>query len=238
MKLCIIGYQGKMGQVMAHVAREAGHEVFGLGLDSGDQVYTSLQDAPKPDVIVDFSVPEALASYLEYAQAHQLPCVIATTGYSSAQEQEILHVSQSIPIFKSANFSLGVFVLNQLIQVATQHLQHMDIDVYDIHHKFKQDAPSGTAKLLINTILNDRDLSVESNHLQPRQADKLYVHVSRLGSIVGEHRVVFSDTAETIELKHTAHSKDVFAKGALMASQWILDKPAGYYAMEDLWNNS
>ncbi len=238
MKICIVGYQGKMGQVMAHVAVDAGHEVFGLGLFTEEKVYTSLLDAPKPDVIVDFSVPQALDTYLADAQDLKVACVIATTGYTPAQQQQITTASQHIPIFQSANFSLGIFVLNQLLQQATKQLKHMDVDVYDVHHKFKQDAPSGTAKHLIDTILEHRELQVESNQLEARQQDKLYVHVSRQGSVVGQHRIVFSDTAETIELKHSAHSKEVFAKGALKASEWVIHQSAGLYAMEDLWNNS
>jgi 4-hydroxy-tetrahydrodipicolinate reductase len=189
-------------------------------------------------VIVDFSIPQALESYIDYAQVHQIPCVIATTGYTEAQECKINNLSQSVAVFKSANFSVGVFVLNQLVKQATEKLMHMDVDVYDVHHKFKQDAPSGTAKQLIQTITNHRALKPETNSMEARQSDKLYIHVSRQGNVVGEHRIVYSDLSETIELKHAAHSKEVFAQGALLAMNWLVQQKAGLYNMEDLWKNS
>jgi 4-hydroxy-tetrahydrodipicolinate reductase len=238
MKLLVIGYQGVMGQVvLKHCADAPDLDVYGLGIARTDKVFLRIEDAPLPDVILDFSVASALSSYLDYALTHAIPCVIATTGHTPQQEAEIQHAATRIPVFKSANFSLGIFVLHRLVAQATALLGGMDVDVYDVHHTLKRDAPSGTAKALIETIVEARPLAVRNESHEARQADTLYVHVERRGSVVGEHRVIFSDASETLELKHSAASKDVFAKGALQAVRWIVGQSAGYYAMEDLWKH-
>ena len=239
MKVLLVGYQGKMGDVVRQQAKlDPSLEVYGLGIAKESKVYLRIEEAPKPDLILDFSIPEALNSYLDYALEHRIPLVVATTGYSPDQEARLQAASQVVPLFKSANFSLGVFALNRLLEFALQLLPDMDIDLYDAHHKLKLDAPSGTAKHLLKTITQARPLRVQTNTAEARQKASVYVHIERIGSLVGEHRIVFSDTSEIIELRHSAQSKEVFAKGALKAAQWLVHQPAGFYTMEDLWKTS
>ena len=185
------------------------------------------------DVICDFASVDALDFYLPYAIEHKIPCVIATTGHSVEQENQIKNASTLIPLFKSANFAYGIFVLNKLLAQAIKYCATAyDIDVFDAHHKFKQDSPSGTAKQLLNTI-NDNSTQTYSFGSE-RDNGVIPLHVVRAGNIVGDHAILFSHLSEQIELKHHALSKSVFAEGALQACRFILDKKNGYYTMEDL----
>lgn len=236
MNVLVVGYQGTMGQVVRTLAtKDADLSLTGLGIANDAQVFLRIEDAPLPDVILDFSIPSALNSYLDYAIDHRIPCVIATTGYSVEQEARIQRATQHIPVFKSANFSLGVQVLKRLIELATPLLSDMSIDVFEAHHARKLDAPSGTAKALIETITQLRALQVREQSCEARQADTVYVHVERRGAIVGEHRIVYTDDQESLEITHRAHSKEVFAKGALHAVRWVVHQGPGYYTMEDVW---
>lgn len=234
MKLCIIGINGKMGRELQNVLKSYPDiEYFGVSRTKSNNCYTSLLDCPKMDVICDFASTNALDTYLPYALEHHIPCVIATTGYSVEQETQIKYASERIPLFKSANFAYGVFVLNKVLAQAIKFCANAyDIDVFDAHHKFKQDSPSGTAKQLLNTI---NDNSTQTYTFGSDRANGVIpLHVVRAGNIVGDHSILFSNLSEQIELKHHALSKSVFAEGALQACRFILDKKNGYYTMEDL----
>lgn len=234
MKLCIIGINGKMGLELQKVLKNYPDiEYFGVSRTLSDNCYTSIEDCPKMDVICDFASVDALDTYLPFAIEHQIPCVIATTGYSLDQENQIKRVSELIPVFKSANFSYGVFVLNKLLAQAVTYFENdYEMDVFDAHHKFKKDSPSGTAKQLLQTI----NASSTQTYAFGNERDNgvIPLHVIRTGNIVGDHSILFSNLSEQIEIKHHALSKSVFAEGALRACQFILDKKNGYYTMEDL----
>lgn len=234
MKLCIIGINGKMGQELQNVLKNYPDiEYFGISRTIRNNSYTSLLDCPKMDVICDFASVDALNSYLPYAIEHRIPCVIATTGFSVEQEAQIKEASEHIPLFKSANFSYGVFVLNKLLAQAIKYCENeYEIDVFDAHHTFKKDSPSGTAKQLLNTI-NDNSTQTYTFGSE-RDNGVIPLHVVRAGNIVGDHQILFSNLSEQIELKHHALSKSVFAEGALRACRFMLDKNNGYYTMEDL----
>lgn len=234
MKLCIIGINGKMGKVLQEVLRNYPDiEYFGISRTPSNGVYSSIEDCPKMDVICDFASVEALDSYLPYALKHKVSCVIATTGYTNDQEEEIKTASQSIAIFKSSNFSYGVFVLNKLLAQAIQYLENdYEMDVFDAHHKYKKDSPSGTAKQLLSTI--NKHSTQSYTYGLDRSEKVIPLHVIRAGNIVGDHSILFSNLSEQIEIKHHALSKSVFAEGALKACQFIWDKETGYYTMEDL----
>jgi len=234
MKLCIIGINGKMGKVLQEVLKNYPNiEYFGVSRTQSDGVYSSIDACPKMDVICDFASVEALDMYLPYALKHKVPCVIATTGYTLHQEEQIKTASQHIAIFKSSNFSYGVFVLNKLLAQAVKYLEkEYEIDVFDAHHKYKKDSPSGTAKQLLNTI--NEHSSQSYTYGIDRSEDVIPLHVIRAGNIVGDHSILFSNLSEQIEIKHHALSKSVFAEGALKACQFICDKESGYYTMEDL----
>lgn len=234
MKLCIIGINGKMGLELQNVLKNYPDiEYFGISRTKSDNVYTSILECPKMDVICDFASVDALDSYLPYAIEHKIPCVIATTGFTLDQENQIERASALIPVFKSANFSYGVFILNKLLAQAIKYCENdYEMDVFDAHHKFKKDSPSGTAKQLLQTI-ND---SSTQTYVFGNERDNgiIPLHVIRAGNIVGDHSILFSNLSEQIEIKHHALSKSVFAEGAVRACQFILDKKNGYYTMEDL----
>lgn len=240
MRLLIVGYTGKMGIAIQSLLRQYPQiEAIGLSRRQALNCVQSIQDAQAIDLILDFSRPEALGSYLPYAVSHQVPCVIATTGYSDEQRFAIQSASQTIPLFYSANFSKGIYVLKQLIKKMNDLCPEDFVDLTDIHHIHKADAPSGTAKALIETIQSDRTqaLKIVSDPNDKRLSNELHVHVARLGNVVGEHSVIYSNELEAIELKHVAYTKTNFAKGALDAALWLMDKEPGYYTMEDLYGN-
>ena len=240
MRLLIVGYTGNMGIAIQSLLRQYPQiEAIGLSRRQALNCVQSIQDAQAIDLILDFSKPEALNLYLLYAVSHQVPCVIATTGYSDEQMFAIQSASQTIPLFYSANFSKGIYVLKQLIKKMNDLCPEDFVDLTDIHHIHKADAPSGTAKALIETIQAGRTqrLNVISDPTGLRADHELHLHVSRLGNVVGEHSVIYSNELEAIELKHTAYTKTNFAKGALDAAVWLMDKEPGYYTMEDLYGN-
>ncbi len=240
MKILIVGYTGKMGLALRHMLGQYPQfEAMGLSRNAQDNCIQDINDAKDVSLIIDFSRPEALHSYLSFAIEHQIPCVIATTGYTEDQMAAIRKASKTIPLFYSANFSKGIYVLKQLISKMNDLCPEDQVDLYEVHHKHKADAPSGTAKALIEAIQSERPspLTLITSPQGPRVKDELHLHVSRLGSVIGDHSVVYSNDAEAIELKHTAYTKTNFAKGALDAAVWLMDKEAGYYTMEDLYGN-
>ena len=240
MRLLIVGYTGKMGLSIQSLLRQYPQiEAIGLSRHEHSNCVSNILDAQEIDLILDFSKPDALDTYLPYAVSQKIPCVIATTGYSDEQMDAIRTASQTITLFYSANFSKGIYVLKQLIKKMNDLCPEDFVDLTDIHHIHKADAPSGTAKALIETIQSDRPqvLKIVSDPNDKRSSNELHVHVSRLGNVVGEHSVIYSNELEAIELKHTAYTKTNFAKGALDAAVWLMDKEPGYYTMEDLYGN-
>lgn len=240
MRLLIVGYTGKMGIALQSLLKQYPQiEAFGLSRRQVPNCVQTIQDTQGIDLILDFSKPEGLGTYLPYAVSHHIPCVIATTGYSDEQMDTIQTASKTIPLFYSANFSKGIYVLKQLIKKMNDLCPEDHVDLTDIHHIHKADAPSGTAKALIEMIQTGRTqrLNVISDPTGLRADHELHLHVSRLGNVVGEHSVIYSNELEAIELKHTAYTKTNFAKGALDAAVWLMDKEPGYYTMEDLYGN-
>lgn len=240
MKILIVGYTGKMGLALRHMlAHYPQFEAIGLSRSAQDNCVQDIHDAQDVSLIIDFSRPEALHSYLSFAIEHHIPCVIATTGYTEDQMGAIRLAGRLIPVFYSANTSKGIYVLKHLIKTMNRLCPEDQVDLYEVHHTQKADAPSGTAKALIETIQSDRPipLTLITHPQGPRAKDELHLHVSRMGSVIGDHSVVYSNEAEAIELKHVAYTKANFAKGALDAALWLLDKEAGYYTMEDLYGN-
>lgn len=243
MNILIYGILGKMGQRVADQISLSNHLDLVGGVDPKGRtserfpVYAHIEDAPSADVIIDFSYPDALEHLLSYAISHHIPCVLATTGYSQQQLDIILEASAHIPIFHSANYSFGVLVMRRLLALATTYLEDFDIELIEAHHNRKADAPSGTAKLLVNTINETLPSArtVVTGHVDgKRKPDTIGVHAIRAGSIVGDHTVLFASESESLEISHRAFSKEVFAQGALRAAQFIVSAPVGLYSMDDL----
>ncbi len=246
MKILISGALGHMGRAVAAQASADGIEIV-AGVDAlqGDcsfPCHTSFDALPDCSgaVIVDFSQPEALTSLLAYAVKNHLPVVLATTGYTPEQEQEVDQAARQIPVFRSANMSVGVALLRHLCQEAAKVLgETFDVEIVEAHHNRKVDAPSGTALLLFDAIKNAYD---EPRYAQlgrggrncKRQHNEIGIHALRGGTVTGEHEVCFFGPAERIRLSHSAEDRSVFASGALKAAAYLQGKAPGRYTMEDL----
>lgn len=189
------------------------------------------------DVVIDFSHPDGINDISNFCMRQKLPAVIATTGYSDEQIDTIKNLSQKVPVIFSGNYSLGVILMKRLVRETARVLgAEFDIEIVDKHHHQKIDAPSGTAKMLIqaaNEQLNHRVIYGRSGN-QPRTEKEIAVHTIRGGSIVGEHEVIFAGADEILSIKHEALSKVIFAKGAIKAARWIVNQKPGLYNMEDL----
>lgn len=204
-------------------------------------VYTDMdlcqEDA---DVIIDFSHFSAFENIIHYAKQRKLPLVMATTGLDEEHEEQLKALSKEIPVFRTANMSLGVNVIMDLLRRASKALADtFDIEIIEKHHNKKVDAPSGTALMLaqcIDQALEGQTNFVYGRHTKEDHRDKkdIGIHAIRGGTIVGEHSILYAGIDELIEIKHTALSKNVFAGGALKAAQYIADKENGYYSMESM----
>lgn len=258
MKLAINGAAGRMGRrLVALAGRDTDlelvaaldHKGCGLlgqdagriagGTDLGVTISSSL-DA-KPDVMIDFSVQPAVGPVVRLCKDRGIPLVIGTTGLTAEDEHAIDDSAGSIPVLQAPNMSLGVNLLFALVgQVAKQLGDDYDIEVVEAHHRFKQDAPSGTAMGLVKSICDatgkdiDKDVKHGRSGMDPRRPGEIGVHALRLGDEVGRHSVLFATLGEEIQLTHKATTRDTFAQGALRAAKWLADKPAGRYTMRDV----
>jgi 4-hydroxy-tetrahydrodipicolinate reductase len=243
------GCCGKMGSSISVLSKNypnlkiaAGVDKFGKGADY--PVYSNIFDCSEEiDVILDFSRPDSLDNLLEYAKQKNIPIVICTTGFSPEQLQKINEYSKIIPVFRSANMSLGVNIVNNILKKVSALLyNNYDIEIIEKHHNQKVDSPSGTALLLANTIKSA--ISEETNFVYGREGigkrdhKDIGIHAVRGGSIVGDHEVIFAGQGETIEINHYAVSRDVFAAGALKACEFMAGKPSGLYSMDNVLENS
>jgi len=246
-KVIINGANGKMGGVVAKTVGETNNLEVVCGFDIAADgarsfpVFTDYNDFKgKADVIIDFSHPSALESILNYATAKKTPIVVATTGLSKEQKDRMADASKIIPLFFSANMSLGINLLIDLACKASAVLsENFDIEIEERHHNQKIDAPSGTALMIADAInkASDKDFEyIYDRHVYSRKRKKneIGIHAVRGGTIVGEHTVLFAGNDEMIELKHTAASKEVFATGAVAAAKFLVNKLPGIYSMSDL----
>ncbi len=242
------GCNGKMGQVITDMidADENAVIIAGIDVTQGRNnkypVYQSFSQCNvKADVIIDFSAPVNLEEMLNYAISRNIGIVLCTTGLTKEQLVLIDEASHQIPIFRSANMSMGINLITKLLQEAAGILAEagFDIEIVERHHNKKVDAPSGTALLLadaMNEVLNN-EYQYKYDRSQDRVArsrKEIGISAVRGGTIVGEHEVIFAGTDEVIEIKHTAYSKAIFAKGAVQAAKYLVGKPAGKYMMSDL----
>lgn len=243
----INGCTGKMGQVISLlIEKDPDMQVVAGFASSGTQlnsypVFSMPRDCTeKCDVIIDFSVPDALGPLSEYAVEEKIPLVIATTGLSNTDLDLINKAAKVIPIFRAANMSLGINLVTELIAKASQVLaDNFDIEIVEKHHNQKIDAPSGTALMFadtINSVLDNKAEYVYDRHSkrEKRKTSEIGIHSIRGGTIVGEHSVIFAGTDESIEIKHSAMSRNAFGMGALKAAKFILSKQPNLYDMKDL----
>lgn len=245
-KALILGINGKMGANVREIIAADNEIEAACGVDMsageicGIPVYSSFDDVKeKVDVIIDFSSPAALEKELVWAQKNGAAVVIAATGYSQKQLELIDAYSSRLPVFKTANFSLGINLLVDLVKSAAETLgESFDIEIIEKHHRLKADAPSGTALMLAESANSafgkDKEYVYGREGNTGKRGAEIGLHSVRGGTIVGEHEVIFAGEDEIITLSHSARSKKVFAAGAVKAAKWICGKPAGKYDMKDL----
>ena len=250
LKVILNGCNGAMGRAVTKVVSESLDVEIVAGIDKNIEMHQNSYEVfnnifdykAKADVIIDFSHPSCLDDILSYGKKNNTPMVIATTGLSSEDYKKIENVAKSVPIFKTANMSLGVNLLIDLVKKAALALQeNFDIEIIEKHHNKKVDAPSGTALMIADAINEELDNSMEYKYGREgkkakREEKEIGIHAVRGGTIPGEHTVIFAGLDEILEVKHTALSKNVFASGAVKAAKFIVNKENGLYKMEDLMN--
>jgi len=215
----VIGISGRMGKELIKSSSKSFIEIIdGVGSENFQNLKKILK---KSKVAIDFSSPAILKDILNTAIITNTPLVIGTTGYSEDDFNKIKSASTKIPIFYSSNFSIGIALLLEFAKKASKMLKNFDIDILEKHHILKKDIPSGTAITLANEI--KKSVSKDVN-----------IHSIRASNIVGEHTVFFTNETESIELKHSAHLRSVFANGALKAAEFIYNKKPSLYYMKDL----
>lgn len=247
LEVMVNGCYGKMGQIVCDLIEQNENLVLKCGFDkniTGEfafPVYDKIENiVEKPDVIIDFSIPVATLTILQYAVSNHVPIVIATTGFTNEEELIIKEASKKIPIFKSANMSYDIMIMKKLVQWLAPLLKNTDIEITETHHNRKIDSPSGTAQMLADSINKSlgNSLYYEYNRHdkhEKRNKNEIGINSIRGGNIVGEHTVQFFGEYETFEIKHTSYSRSLFAEGALKAADFIVTKSNGLYNMEDMF---
>lgn len=237
LRIALIGARGRMGQAITAAALESGATIA-AALDAGDDLGAGIA---KADVVIDFSSHKATAEVIRLAAVHGKPLVIGTTGHPADEKKLLLVEAAGIPCVWSGNYSVGVNLLFALTRRAASVLgSDYDAEVVEMHHRFKKDAPSGTAARLLEIILEERKLDAAAlRHGREgitgeRTSSEVGIHSLRGGDVVGDHTVMFAALGERLELTHKASDRGIFARGAIRAAQWIAGRPAGVYDMQDV----
>ncbi|MBO4716465.1 MAG: 4-hydroxy-tetrahydrodipicolinate reductase [Spirochaetales bacterium] len=244
MRVLVHGITGHMGQIIASLAESgfAGATLAGgvspdVQIEENNNFKSFATCNVVSDVVVDFSFHGAVKELLDYCISKKLPVVVATTGHTAEEKKLIEDAAKKIPVFFSANMSVGVAVLADLAKSAAAAFPTADIEIVETHHNRKIDVPSGTALLLANSIKEARPESVY-NIGRPdngkRTKEEIGIHSLRMGNIVGIHEILISTGTETITLKHEAHSRALFGEGALRAAAFLIGKKPGLYNMKDM----
>ena len=249
--ITITGALGRMGKILIkRISKNKNLRLFSLtDLKSGKTINgvktqkNNLEAFKKTDVIIDFSKPKASLEILDYAKKLKKKVVIGTTGFTKKQNNLIKNYSRKIAIFKSGNMSLGINLLEYIINIITKKIPNdYQIGINDDHHRMKVDYPSGTALMLANAVSKGKNKDLESikgktflNKKGDLQKSKINFFITRKGNTIGKHSVLFNNKIENIELKHTAFSRELFADGALNAAIWISKKNKGLFNMQDMF---
>jgi len=248
-KIIMNGYLGQMGACITALVDKKNGAAIVAGIDAAFShraapfpTFTNIDDCDMPaDVIIDFSHADAVDLVVDYAVKKRIPAVICTTGLSAVTNQKISEASKKVALFKSANMSIGInLIVNMLGRMSkVLYEEGFDIEITDRHHNRKIDAPSGTALLLADAVNSAVGGSLtyvtdRSQKREKRSRNELGLHSVRAGTIVGQHSVIFCGQDEMLELTHDAFSKEVFAVGALKAAKFLKGKPAGLYNMQHI----
>lgn len=241
MNAIVFGAMGRMGQQVLQLIGQGSHGVTlaaAVDKNGSGEVYQHLDDFHgKADVIIDFSWHAAVGELLSYACATGTPVMIATTGHTERELAMIRRAARRIPIFHTANMSVGVALLCELAKKTAAVFPGADIEIVEAHHNRKVDAPSGTALMLAKELEKVRpDAAIVAGragqHL--REKNEIGIHAIRAGNIIGIHEIIIATEQETITLKHEAHDRSLFANGALAAAAFLVSCEAGLYSMEDM----
>ena len=255
-KLGVLGATGRMGREIMSAAEKNSSFDLKIALanknhvniknylnkDNENSVSTSFEHE-KIDVLIDFSAPSGTLSYLPLCKKHKIPMVIGVTNFSQDEKNIINETSKHIPIVMAPNMSLGVNVLFSLIEKFSPMLNDYDVEIFEAHHKYKKDAPSGTAMKLGDIIAQSKGKNIEDiavfNRCQndyKRKDGEIGFSVVRSGEIIGEHKIIFTGNNESIEIIHKAQSREHFATGSFMAAKFAIQKDNGLYNMNDVLN--
>ncbi len=244
-KVLINGINGRMGQeVLKSVNNSKDFEIC-CGVDKIESsspfpIYNNInQIKEKPDVIIDFSIPEASINILKFAKENNIPIVIATTGFSDQELSIIDKYSKQIPIFRSGNMSYEINIMADIVAKLATQLKDSDIEIVETHHRNKVDSPSGTALILADSINKSLDNKLDYQYnrhevKQIRPKNEIGIHSIRGGTEVGKHTVMFLGNNESFELTHTVTSRSIFADGSLKAARFLINQNSGLYSMKDL----
>lgn len=237
--LLITGISGRMGQAVVHAAAEAGVTVAATH-DAGQDLETAIA---KANCVIDFTIHSFTTTLVETALKHGISLVIGTTGHTDEERAVIHAAAKTIPIVYASNYSVGVNTLFWLTRHAARILtqDRFDIEVTEMHHKHKIDAPSGTARRILEILNEETQTSYQEDvahgrlgNIGPRKPREIGMHTLRGGDVVGDHTVIFAADGERIELTHKASSRLTFAAGAVRAACWLESQPVGLYDMQDV----
>ena len=242
MKIIVHGAAGRMGTEVIKLieADNSGLELAAAvdAFAANGNMLAALSDfTGEADCIIDFSNHAATASLVDYAVSNNMPLVVATTGQTPEEMKLIENAAEKIPVFFSANMSLGVALLCNLAKTAAAAFPNADIEIVEKHHNRKLDVPSGTALMLANAVKEARpeaEYLIGRHENGKRRPQEIGIHSLRLGNVVGEHEVIISTDTQIISLKHEAQSRNLFAEGAVEAARFLCGKSAGLYKMSDL----
>ena len=238
-KLIITGAKGRMGQALVSCAKNFRDLEIVAAIDQGDDLKAVIS---KTDAVIDFSSHDATPGIVELCAKNGKAVVIGTTGHSEEEKAEIGKLKSEIPIVLASNFSTGVNTLFWLTRKAAEILgTDFDLEIVEMHHRLKKDAPSGTAKSLAEILADVRRLQLDKSArhgrvgiVGERTTAEIGIHSIRGGDVVGDHTVIFANTGERLELTHKASSRDTFANGALRAALWVVKQNPGLYDMQDV----
>lgn len=239
MKFIVHGALGRMGKVVEKTLSEEGHDLIKVDINfaEGEGYKSILEVSEKADAIIDFSFHTATPDLLKFARETNTPVVLCSTGHTEEEKALIEQASKEVAIFYSGNMSVGIAVLSDLVKKAVRVMGNADVEIVEIHHNKKVDAPSGTALMLYNAVQEERQevkKVVGRNGYCQKQPNEVGISSVRLANVVGIHEVLISDGTQTLTLKHEAHDRSLFALGAVDAAKYMVGKGAGLYDMKKM----
>lgn len=213
MKFGIMGFSGKMGKEIVETFQASGH-TFVLKVDDSHEITDD-----KPEIMIDFSRPEALEKTIKICEKYNCPLIVGTTGLGEREFERLNMLSKNVGVVQSYNFSIGINIMLEALKDISPFLSEWDVEIIEMHHSMKKDKPSGTA-IMIRDILKEN----------------VPIHSLRIGGLPGDHKAIFANGGEVLEISHRAISRKAFAIGALKAAEWVMNKKPGFYNFSDVMN--